>query len=122
MKLRIKGNFIRYRLTKSDVAVFAEKGYIEERTQFGTGVFIYAMKVSDEASINVSLGHNLIMMSIPAAMAKDWVETDKVGMEANIAQANQSPIGLLIEKDFKCLDETSEDQSDNYDNPLNANK
>jgi len=24
---------------------------------------------------------------------------------------------LLIEKDFKCLDETTEDQSDNFENP-----
>jgi hypothetical protein len=24
---------------------------------------------------------------------------------------------LLVEKDFVCLDETSEDQSDNYENP-----
>jgi hypothetical protein len=118
MKLRIKGNSVRYRLTKTDVATFAEKGYVEERTQFGTGVFIYAMKVSDEVAMTATLGNNLIMMSIPATMAKEWTETEQVGMQASIALgASGDQLSLLIEKDFKCLDDVDEDQSDNYDNP-----
>ncbi|RYD55958.1 MAG: hypothetical protein EOP56_13565 [Sphingobacteriales bacterium] len=118
MKLRIKGNSVRYRLTKTDVTTFAEKGYVEERTQFGTGVFIYAMKVSDEAAITATLGNNLVMLSIPATMAKEWTDTEQIGMKTTIPQGTQGmELSILIEKDFKCLDDVDEDQSDNYDNP-----
>ncbi len=39
--------------------------------------------------------------------------TDEVGFENE-----QGKLFLLVEKDFTCLDNVSEDQSDNYPNPL----
>ncbi len=50
---------------------------------------------------------------MPEIMAAEWEITDRVGFEGF-----DNDLFLLIEKDFKCLDETIEDQSDNYDNPL----
>lgn len=52
-------------------------------------------------------------MFVPAFMAEEWVTTDCVGYEKC-----DGPLYLLIEKDFKCLDNVAEDQSDNYPNPL----
>ena len=49
---------------------------------------------------------------ISAALA-EWADTDRVGFEN---KANN--FYLLVEKDFKCLDNVEEDQSDNYPNPL----
>jgi hypothetical protein len=34
MKIRIKGNSLRYRLTKSDVAQLAEEGHLQEEVDF----------------------------------------------------------------------------------------
>jgi hypothetical protein len=56
-------------------------------------------------------------MFMPNAMAEEWTSTDQVGFENNGGQ-----LYLLIEKDFKCLDNVAEDQSDNYPNPLALNK
>jgi hypothetical protein len=39
--------------------------------------------------------------------------TDKVGFENNDGE-----VQLLIEKDFTCLDNVADDQSDNYPNPM----
>jgi len=50
---------------------------------------------------------------MPAAMVHEWVETEKVGFEYT-----DSHLYLLVEKDFQCLDNVAEDQSDNYPNPL----
>jgi hypothetical protein len=50
---------------------------------------------------------------MPADMANEWVATEKVGFEST-----DNELYLLIEKDFKCLDDVAEDQSDNYPNPL----
>jgi hypothetical protein len=66
---------------------------------------------------------NKITMQIPESLAKEWVETQKVGFEYNQELPNGDKLCLLLEKDFKCLDENiTEDQSDSYDNPLIEHK
>ncbi len=119
MKLRIKGDSIRYRLSISDLNTFAEKGYLEERTHVGNMVFIYALlKSDDDAELTAKLDNNKIFLYMPASWVPEWVETNKVGYDNRLSLPNGGELYLLIEKDFKCLDETTEDQSDNFDNPL----
>lgn len=113
MKIRIKGNSLRYRLTKTDVEQFDKDGYIEETTTFGTQVFKYALQRSITEVLTASFNNNTITMYMPAAMANNWTGSDRVGCESN-----SSSLYLLVEKDFKCLDNVAEDQSDNYPNPL----
>lgn len=113
MKIRIKGNSIRYRLTKTDVERFSNNGYLQEQTVFGHSVLTYALQVFDSNELSASFEDNKITIFMPATMAESWVTTDKVGFE----EIN-TPLHLLIEKDFKCLDNVAEDQSDNYPNPL----
>ena len=119
MKLRIKGNTIRFRLTKSEVAYFSEKGMIKETTNFITGDFSYGMQTSPNASsITAGFTNNEIILTIPERQAKEWTGTNKVGLSEEMPIKDNKKLYILIEKDFKCLDETSEDQSDNYANPL----
>ena len=113
MKIRIKGNSLRYRLTRSDVDTFAKAGYLEEQTNFGGEVLIYALQSSDAAELSATFANNKITLYMPYVMASEWTGTDRVGYE------NKTPdFYLLVEKDFKCLDNVEEDQSDNYPNPL----
>jgi hypothetical protein len=112
MKIRIKGNSLRYRLTKTDVSQFMEKGYFEEITHFGETVFTYALMRSNGEKLAADFRDNKITLFIPGTMADEWAGTDRVGFEDCNA-----PLYLLVEKDFKCLDNVAEDQSDNYPNP-----
>jgi hypothetical protein len=113
MKIRIKGNSLRYRLTKSDVEQFTKKGYIEETIDFGNQSLIYALQQSQIDKLSAIFEDNKITLFMPEAMAKTWNMTDKVGFEYL-----DNSLFLLVEKDFKCLDNVAEDQSDNYPNPL----
>ncbi|WP_413668014.1 hypothetical protein ACEN9X_26580 [Mucilaginibacter sp. Mucisp86] len=113
MKIRIKGNSLRYRLTKTDVENFDRDGYLEESTNFGSQTFKYALQRSATEFLTADFGNNTITMHMPANMAIEWTSTDRVGYENNNSQ-----MYLLVEKDFKCLDNVAEDQSDNYPNPL----
>lgn len=123
MKLRIKGNSIRIRLTKSEVDAFGKEGYVEEQTNFGNSLLTYALQSYNGENPDVSFANNSIIMHLPASMAKEWVETNKVGFEYNRELPNGDKLYLLVEKDFKCLDENiTEDQSDSYDNPLIEHK
>jgi hypothetical protein len=112
MKIRIKGNSLRYRLSKSDVAEFCSAGYLEEATDFGSQQLIYALKRGGEIGLQATLNNNKITVNMPAIMVTEWQQTDKVGFDGM-----DNKLTLLIEKDFQCLDNVAEDQSDNYPNP-----
>jgi hypothetical protein len=113
MKIRIKGNSLRYRLTKTDVERFTNEGYLEEVTAFGSNILIYAIQVYGSNHLSAGFEGNKITLFMPESMVKNWATTDRVGFEETTG-----PLYLLIEKDFTCLDNVAEDQSDNYPNPL----
>ena len=118
MKLRIKGNSLRYRLSKSEVLKLAATGYLEEQTVFGTNKFVYALQRVDAGNeLSATLNQQKITMFVPAQLIKDWPGNDVVGFSANLSLTDNNSLYLLLEKDFICLDETTEDQSDNYENP-----
>ena len=119
MKLRIKGNSIRFRLTKSEVDYFGDVGYLEEKTEFANTTLVYAIQnklYGDELSVEFS--ENKIIVSIPQHITYEWVNSNHVSLQNEVETGYAKTLAVLIEKDFKCLDETGEDQSDNYPNPL----
>jgi len=118
MKLRIKGNSIRYRLTRTDVSNLAANGYLEEQTNFLDGRFIYALQTdAGITELKATYSNNKITMFVPASFVKNWPANDVVGCNAKMPLSESTSLYLLLEKDFVCLDESTEDQSDNFDNP-----
>jgi len=117
MKIRIKGNSLRYRLTKKDVELFAQHGYLEETIDFGNQALVYALQQNKFNNLSAIFENNKITLFMPQQMAREWATTNKVGFEYT-----HNNMYLLVEKDFQCLDNVAEDQSDNYPNPLAAKK
>lgn len=123
MKIRIKGNSVRLRLTKTEVETFGKTGEFKEETHLFGGVFHYQLKSSNKHStLAASWENNGIVFYMPIELAESWVSSNDVGHQhvftipATDTQPQQE-LFLLIEKDFVCLDNTFEDQSDNYPNP-----
>ena len=112
MKIRIKDNTVRLRLTQSEVAKLGSSGLVESVTEFIGRPFVYAIEQLDSDGLAVSFVENKITVTISRAMVDDLVETGRVGFEGV-----SGPVKLLVEKDFACIDNTLEDQSDNYPNP-----
>ena len=56
-------------------------------------------------------------MFVPESFLKDWADNNVTGTDAHMPIDQQKTLYLLLEKDFKCLDNVAEDQSDNYENP-----
>jgi len=115
MKIRIKGNSLRYRLTKTDVATLAEEGHLQETVDFGGQQLVYAMRLVDDDNLSATYKDNTIILYAPKNLVREFTDTDKVGFEGK-----HGSLHLLVEKDFTCLDNVAEDQSDNYPNPLAA--
>jgi hypothetical protein len=119
MKLRIKGNTLRLRLSKSEIAKIGSEGYVEDAIGFaGNARLKYAMQVSDAPSLSASLENCAITVHLPKALATTWVETEQVGFEIHQPLDNGESLYILVEKDFQCLTtRPNEDESDNYAHP-----
>lgn len=113
MKIRIKGNSLRYRLTKSDLANLIKNKELAEESHFLSDKLTYRIVMADSDTITADFINGAITTNLPVNMALSLWQTEQVGF------ADKSgPVHLLIEKDFTCLDEVEEDQSDNFPNPL----
>ncbi len=118
MKIRIKGNTIRFRLTKSEVQRLCSTGHIEDKTEFLNQDFVYAVELSKKHDTqSVSFHDNKIICYLPYNIGHDWYNTNEVGFENIQELTKNKTLFILLEKDFACLDNRLEDQSDNYPNP-----
>jgi len=118
MKIRIKGNSIRFRLTQTEVKQLSETGSITESTEFGTAKFQYQVKLTPSVkNLAASYSNDEIVMMVPETDGKNWFHNDIIGFENTMELPEGKELYLLLEKDFTCLENRSEDQSDNYPNP-----
>lgn len=120
MKIRIKGNSIRLRLTKTEVETFCKTGRFEEQTHFGASTFTYALQSKQNLDmLDAVFADDTLTVFVDHDKSSDWFASNQVGFSHIKTRTDGSELSLLIEKDFACLDEREEDQSDNYPNPLN---
>ncbi len=118
MKIRIRGNSLRLRLSKSEVEKLCTKGSIEERISFGFNELKYSLQRSDyEQEISADYSDGSIKIHIPASLTEGWNQNDIISFDSTKKISDNETLYILIEKDFKCLDKTDEDQSDKYENP-----
>lgn len=118
MKLRIKGPSIRLRLTQSEVASFAETGLWQETTPMPGGTLTYTLQRSEQArGLEASWESGSLTVFVPESVANAWATTGEISMRGEMILDAGVTLKLLVEKDFACLDNTEEDQSDNYPNP-----
>jgi len=118
LKIRIRDNSIRFRLTKSEVDAFEKEGHLESKTEFGFAEFVYAIQILDGIdSLAATYIGNKLTLFMPSIMQKEWISTDKVGYDAVMNTGPGKTLSLLVEKDWACIDKSDEDQSDNFENP-----
>jgi hypothetical protein len=121
MKLRIKGNTLRVRVSRSEVARLLAGDCLEETIHFSpapVAKFTYALQQEQSLSRPaVQYTENRVAILLPAEEAKTWGTSDQVGIAENISLGNLGSLGILIEKDFACLDRSDEENQDTYPNP-----
>ena len=123
MKLRIRGNSLRFRLTKSEVAAIGEGGAVEETVEFGgepAQRLIYAIKVKNNIENSTAVfDHGRITIFIPNVQAEKWARTNQIGIEAEKPIDGEKTLKILIEKDFSCLEpRTGEEDADTFAHPF----
>lgn len=118
MKLRIRGDSIRLRLTKTDVATLLEKGTVGESMRVAPGAsFEYRLTADKQLNdARVALAGDVLEVRLPWEQVGHWANSNEVGIETRQANGSDSGLLVLVEKDFPCLTpRPHEDDSDAFD-------
>ena len=127
MKLRIRGDSIRLRLTRHEVEELSWAGRVEQTLHFGPlprQALVYAVQFGAAEVLSGEFrpgdgGASRLVITIPEPAGRAWCGGGAVGL------SSEQPLGpaggtlrLLIEKDFACLDRRpGAEDADAYPNP-----
>jgi hypothetical protein len=121
MKLRIQGNSLRLRVSRSEVARILRQERVEETIHFAphpNAVLTYALEQARSVSApTVRYAEREITVLVPTNLANTWCSTDLVGIAESVSLGSIGSLDLLIEKDFACLDRSDEENQDTFANP-----
>jgi hypothetical protein len=120
MKLRIKGNSLRLRVTRPELEALGETGKVVEILPFPGGAALgYELRVDAKAStLAASYRDNVVRVSIPAADYRAWCKEDQVSLRSSQPTGKPEDLQILVEKDFACLaPRAGEDDSDAFEHP-----
>jgi len=124
MKLRIKGNSLRLRLSKSEVAKLGSTGKVEEIVSFGVQPqekLSYRLELTPRDFVSAELRGAIVTVFVPHTLAEDWVGNEEVGIEAIQQLEDGTELRISIEKDFACLNpRNNEDESDSFPHPKDS--
>ena len=121
MKLRIRGDSIRLRLTESEIAQLGDTGKVDEMVEFGSMQpgLSYQLHATNVDTIHARFEDNCVRVSVPKDAAEGWMHSDQVGIEGSQPLGDGRFLRILIEKDFACLTERlNEDETDAFPNPF----
>ncbi|MGH9604085.1 MAG: DUF7009 family protein [Terracidiphilus sp.] len=121
MKLRIKGNSLRLRVTRPELDRLADSGRVEESIHFAAderSKLIYALERSpDAAELTVTFNLSTIALVLPAGVVDRWRASGEAGIYATVDLGPEGALEVSIEKDFACLHGDDSGSADSFPNP-----
>jgi len=122
MKLRIRGNSVRIRVSKSELAQIEESGAAQDSVRFSAhSALIYRVEVKPGGRIEAEFDGARLRIAVPRDDVARWLAPGEVSIEAEQQIGDGVVLKVLVEKDFACLaPRDSEDDSDLFDNPVQA--
>ena len=121
MKLRIRDNSLRLRLTQVEVERLRRDGLVSARILFPDGRELVYEVESSPASVAPTTFYvgNTITVRLPETLVLAWAATDQVSIEEEQLLTGGERLRILVEKDFACLaPREGEDESDMYPHPM----
>lgn len=120
MKLRIRDNSVRLRLTRGEVETIKTEGLVQARTGFpGDRDFRYQLE-SSPASVGPEafFSDNVLTVRLPETRVLGWASTEQVSIRGEQQLANGDVLSILVEKDFACLaPRDGDDDADTFPHP-----
>lgn len=104
MKLRLKGNSIRLRLSRPEVEALGRGEAVEEATHFPDGAVMRCRLevAADVAMLSAHFASGALVVRIASRAATEWSSDPTVGIECALPLPGGGALQVLVEKDFEC--------------------
>jgi hypothetical protein len=101
MKLRIKGNTLRVRLSDRELSQLVNSGVVADMTQFPEGAVLRTELVTllEAPAISVTYRQDLIRISLPERSAQEWIESAIEELKA-VVSVDGGTLHVSLEKDL----------------------
>lgn len=104
MKLRLRGNSIRLRLNRREVAELASGAVLTDRVDFpGDRALSYILEASAQASPQATFCDSAIRVCASKTAVEEWAAGNSIGIYFELP-ANGTVLKVAIEKDLECID------------------
>lgn len=121
MKLRIKGNSLRLRVSRSELDLLMAGGCIEETIRFAPepeAKLTYALdSAAGLLTPIVRYSQERIAIVVDQDELRFRNEPGQVGIYASVPVGSHESLEVIVEKDFACLDGSDEENEDTFANP-----
>jgi hypothetical protein len=121
LKLRIRDNSVRLRLTRGEVERLAREGRVASSIGFPGGTRLeYAIESAPGTAAPVAdYAGDRVRVRVPESEVRAWAESDRVSIAGEQALGGDAALAILVEKDFECLTpRAGEDESDMFPHPM----
>ncbi|MEO6802755.1 MAG: hypothetical protein ABI197_05870 [Granulicella sp.] len=121
MKLRIKGNSLRLRVTRSELKCLIAGEDVEEIISFGpapeASLPYTLVSRSQDTSVNVHYLPQKVTVTHSPEQLRMWSDETQVGVYINLHFGVAGSLEMAVEKDFAFLDRSDKDNADTFANP-----
>ena len=100
MKLWIRGNSLRFRVSKTELAKLAETGKVEDSVRFSSEQGLrYAIEVRPTGAVTATFTEAAILVTLPKARLDLWLRPGEVSVEGSQPIGGGRVLQILLEKD-----------------------
>jgi hypothetical protein len=121
MKLRIKGNSMRLRVSRSELARLLNGERVEETIHFSAEPDSYLsyglQSVPEPPTIRIQWMPRKVTVLLSDERMRFWGRDAEVGIYESLDLGHLGSLEVIIEKDFACLDRSDEENDDTFANP-----
>jgi hypothetical protein len=100
MKLWIRGNSLRLRVTKTELAKIADTGKVEDSVRFSSDQRLrYAIEVRPTGAVTVLFTGTELVVSLPKPRLDLWLRPNEVSVEGSQPIGGGKVLQIVLEKD-----------------------
>ena len=100
MKLRIRGNSLRLRVSKTELAKIAETGKVEDTVRFSSEQSLrYGIEVRPTGAVTATFAAAAILVTLPKARLDLWLRPGEVSVEGSQPIGGGKVLQIVLEKD-----------------------
>lgn len=117
MKLRIRENTLRIRITQSELSQLGKGNKIKSTIHFPNNSRLsYGLQSGGQDDTSILFADNTILIHLGVLDVETLLEESNVGIQSMHTTSTGS-LDLLIEKDFSCLHNRGKEDDDTFPNP-----